>query len=147
MAMSFSEGNRNYGLQILNLIHTLCPELYPTMIKEQKNVRNADDGSRQTNEGSTQQPVEEAQTEQSAEATNTEDTQQQAENVADQQDSMNPLLKVKLANRNEKEGAPEKYEFNDKVADAPEVLDPEVLTAFGEVAKQLTCHKTLHKRY
>jgi len=46
MAMSFSEGNRNYGLQILNLIHTLCPELYPTMIKEQKNVRNADDGSR-----------------------------------------------------------------------------------------------------
>ena len=45
MAMSFSEGNRNYGLQILNLIHTLCPELYPTMIKEQKNVRDADDGS------------------------------------------------------------------------------------------------------
>ena len=46
MAMSFSEGNRNYGLQLLNQIHTLCPELYPTMIKEQKNVRNADDGSR-----------------------------------------------------------------------------------------------------
>jgi len=45
MAMSFGEGNRNYGLQLLNLIHTLCPELYPTMIKEQKNVRNADDGS------------------------------------------------------------------------------------------------------
>ena len=45
MTMSFSEGNRNYGLQILNLVHTLCPELYPTMIKEQKNVRNADDGS------------------------------------------------------------------------------------------------------
>ena len=43
MAMSFSEGNRNYGLQILNMIHTLCPELYPTMIKEQKNVRLADD--------------------------------------------------------------------------------------------------------
>ena len=48
MAMSFSEGNRNYGLQILNLIHTLCPELYPTMIKEQKNVRSADDGSQPT---------------------------------------------------------------------------------------------------
>ena len=46
MAMSFSEGNRNYGFQLLNQIHTLCPELYPTMIKEQKNVRNADDGSR-----------------------------------------------------------------------------------------------------
>jgi len=45
MAMSFGEGNRNYGLQLLNSIHTLCPELYPTMIKEQKNVRNADDGS------------------------------------------------------------------------------------------------------
>ena len=45
MAMSFGEGNRNYGLQLLNLIHTLCPELYPTMIKEQQNVRNADDGS------------------------------------------------------------------------------------------------------
>ena len=48
MTMSFSEGNRNYGLQLLNLIHTLCPELYPTMIKEQKNVRNADDGSQPT---------------------------------------------------------------------------------------------------
>lgn len=46
MTMSFSEGSRNYGLVILNLIHTLCPELYPTMLKEQKNVRNiADDGS------------------------------------------------------------------------------------------------------
>ena len=43
MAMSFGEGNRNYGLQLLNQIHTLCPELYPTMIKEQKNVRLADD--------------------------------------------------------------------------------------------------------
>ena len=48
MAMSFSEGNRNYDLTILNLIHTLCPELYPTMIKEQKNVRSADDGSQPT---------------------------------------------------------------------------------------------------
>ena len=36
-----------------------------------------------------------------------------------------------------KEGAPEKYEFNTKVADAPDELDPEVLTAFGEVAKDL----------
>ena len=45
MAMSFSEGNRNYGLKLLDQVHTLCPELYPTMIKEQKNVRNADDGS------------------------------------------------------------------------------------------------------
>ena len=45
MEMSFSEGNRNYGLKLLNQVHTLCPELYPTMIKEQKNVRLADDGS------------------------------------------------------------------------------------------------------
>ena len=46
MTMSFSEGNRNYGLVLLNKLHALCPELYPTMIKEQKNVRNiADDGS------------------------------------------------------------------------------------------------------
>lgn len=43
MAMSFAEGNRNYGLQILGLIHSLCPELYPTMIKEQNNVRDADE--------------------------------------------------------------------------------------------------------
>tara|TARA_R110000803_G_scaffold154638_7_gene219443 strand:+ start:160 stop:486 length:327 start_codon:yes stop_codon:yes gene_type:complete len=43
MAMSFAEGNRNYGLTILSQIHELCPELYPTMIKEQTYVRNADD--------------------------------------------------------------------------------------------------------
>lgn len=46
MSMAFAEGNRNYGLRILALIHTLCPELYPTMIKEQSNDRDADDGSR-----------------------------------------------------------------------------------------------------
>ena len=46
MQMSFAEGNRNYGLRILSLIHSLCPELYPTMIKEQTNDRNADDASR-----------------------------------------------------------------------------------------------------
>ena len=91
----------------------------------------------QTNEGSTQQPVEEAQTEQSAEATNTEETQQQAENVADQQDSDESSVESETSEQETPEGAPEKYEFNDKVADAPEVLDPEVLTAFGEVAKEL----------
>ena len=46
MSMAYAEGNRNYGLRILALIHTLCPELYPTMIKEQSNDRDADDGSR-----------------------------------------------------------------------------------------------------
>ena len=91
----------------------------------------------QTNEGSTQQPVGEAQTEQSVEATNTEDTQQQAENVADQQDSDESSVESETSEQETKKGAPETYEFNDKVADAPEVLDPEVLTAFGEVAKEL----------
>ena len=92
----------------------------------------------QTNEGSTQQPVEEAQTEQSTEATNTEDTQQQAENVADQQDSDESSTESETSEKEtQKEGAPDKYEFNAKVADAPEELDPEVLTAFGDVAKEL----------
>ena len=44
MAMSFAEGNRNYGLRILSMIHTQCPELYPVMMKEQTNERNDDDG-------------------------------------------------------------------------------------------------------
>ena len=92
----------------------------------------------QTNEGSTQQPVEEAQTEQSVEATNTEDTQQQAETVQDQQDSDESTVESETSEQEAtKEGAPETYEFNAKVADAPDELDPEVLTAFGEVAKEL----------
>jgi hypothetical protein len=44
MQMAFAEGNRNYGNRTLALIHTICPELYPTMVKEQQDVRNADDG-------------------------------------------------------------------------------------------------------
>ena len=92
----------------------------------------------QTNEGSTQQPVGEAQTEQSVEATNTEDPQQQAENVADQQDSDESSAESETSEKEtQKEGAPDKYEFNAKVAAAPEELDPEVLTAFGDVAKEL----------
>ena len=47
MTMAFNEGNRNEGLRILAQIHTLCPELYPVMVKEQiHDNRNADDGSR-----------------------------------------------------------------------------------------------------
>lgn len=47
MAMAFAEGNRNYGNRMLSMIHSLCPELYPTMVKEaNQNVRNADDGNR-----------------------------------------------------------------------------------------------------
>ena len=91
----------------------------------------------QTNEGSTQQAVEGTETEQSVETTTTENTQQQAETVADQQDSDESSVESETSEQETTEGAPEKYEFNDKVADAPEVLDPEVLTAFGEVAKEL----------
>ena len=45
MQMAFAEGNRNYGNRTLAMIHALCPELYPQMIKENTNDRNADDGS------------------------------------------------------------------------------------------------------
>lgn len=44
MQMAFAEGNRNYGNRILAMIHSICPELYPTMVKEQTYERNADDG-------------------------------------------------------------------------------------------------------
>jgi len=43
MTMAFAEGNRNEGLRTLAQIHALCPELYPVMVKEQTNERNADD--------------------------------------------------------------------------------------------------------
>ncbi len=50
MTMSFAEGHRNYGLRILGLVHTQCPELYPTMMKEQTaDERTNDDGSRNSN--------------------------------------------------------------------------------------------------
>ena len=84
----------------------------------------------QTNEGDTQQPVD-AQTEA------TTDTQQQAEGVQDQQVSDETPVESETSESDAPEGAPEKYEFNNKVADAPDELDPEVLTAFGDVAKEL----------
>jgi hypothetical protein len=46
MQMAFAEGNRNFGNRTLSMIHLLCPELYPVMVKEQQNDRIADDGSR-----------------------------------------------------------------------------------------------------
>ena len=46
MQMAFAEGNRNFGNRMLAMIHSLCPELYPQMVKEQSNDRTADDGSR-----------------------------------------------------------------------------------------------------
>ena len=88
----------------------------------------------QTNEGDSQQTVD-ATTEQSTEATT--DTQQQAETVQDQQDSDESSAESETSESETPEGAPETYEFNTKVADAPEELDPEVITAFGEVAKEL----------
>jgi hypothetical protein len=45
MAMSFAEGNRNYGLRLLSLVHSQCPELYPVMMKENTNERTNDGGS------------------------------------------------------------------------------------------------------
>lgn len=46
MQMAFAEGNRNGGLRTLAQIHTLCPELYPVMVKENVNEhRNDDDGN------------------------------------------------------------------------------------------------------
>ena len=83
----------------------------------------------QTNEGDTQQPVDA-----STEATT--DTEQQAE-TQDQQVSDETTVESKTSESETPEGAPEKYEFNNKVADAPDELDPEVLTAFGDVAKEL----------
>jgi hypothetical protein len=44
MSMAFAEGNRNFGNRTLSMIHSLCPELYATMVKEQTNERIADDG-------------------------------------------------------------------------------------------------------
>ena len=90
----------------------------------------------QTNEGSTQQAVEGTETEQSVETTTTE-TEQQAESVQDQQVSDETAVESETSEKEAPEGAPEKYEFNAKVADAPDELDPEVLTAFGDVAKEL----------
>lgn len=36
MVMAFAEGRRFFGGRMLETIHALCPELYPTMVKEQK---------------------------------------------------------------------------------------------------------------
>lgn len=46
LQMAFAEGTRNYGLHMLALIHSLCPELYPTMVRE--NATDASD-SRESN--------------------------------------------------------------------------------------------------
>ena len=86
----------------------------------------------QTNEGSEQQ-----QSVDTATSEQTTESQQQAEIVQDQQVSDETTVESKTGESEAPEGAPEKYEFNSKVTDAPNELDPEVLTAFGDVAKEL----------
>ena len=83
----------------------------------------------QTNEGDTQQPVDA-----STEATT--DTEQQAEVVQDQQVSDETAGESETSEKDVPEGAPDKYEFNSKVADAPDELDPEVVNAFGDVVER-----------
>jgi hypothetical protein len=34
MSMAFNEGRRAEGLRLLAQVHALCPDLYPTMMKE-----------------------------------------------------------------------------------------------------------------
>ena len=85
----------------------------------------------QSNEGDTQQPVDTATSEQ------TTDTQQQTEGVQEQQVSDETSVASETSEQEVKQGAPDNYEFNSKVADAPQELDSEVLTAFGDVAKEL----------
>ena len=80
----------------------------------------------QPNEGDTQQPVDQST-----------DTEQQTKSVQEQQVSDETSVESETSETDAPQGAPDQYEFNDTVADAPEVLDPEVLTAFGEVAKDL----------
>jgi len=85
----------------------------------------------QTNEGSEQQ-----QSVDTATSEQTTETQQQAE-TQDQQVSDETTVESETSESETPEGAPENYEFNSKVADAPQELDPEVLIAFGDVAKEL----------
>lgn len=40
MKMAFAEGNRNLGNQLFNEVMNLCPEMYPVMVKEQRDDRD-----------------------------------------------------------------------------------------------------------
>lgn len=44
--MAFAEGNRNFGLKVLEQIHIACPELEATMREENKNGRVDADAER-----------------------------------------------------------------------------------------------------
>lgn len=49
MRMAFNEGNRNLGLHLLNEVMALVPELYPVMMKEQKDERDSDGNGTKSN--------------------------------------------------------------------------------------------------
>jgi hypothetical protein len=50
LLMAFAEGNRNFGNRTLAKIHTLCPELFPVMMKENTNgVRDSDGNGPKSN--------------------------------------------------------------------------------------------------
>lgn len=49
MKMAFNEGNRNLGNQLFNEVMTLCPEMYPVMVKEQQDGRREGNGDNQSN--------------------------------------------------------------------------------------------------
>lgn len=40
MRMAFNEGNRNLGNRLFHEVMTLCPEMYPAMMKEQHDGRD-----------------------------------------------------------------------------------------------------------
>lgn len=45
LVMSFQEGQRRFGNEMLATINAVCPELYPVMAREAKHERNVDDGN------------------------------------------------------------------------------------------------------
>jgi hypothetical protein len=49
MKMAFNEGNRNLGNQLFNEVMTLCPEMYPVMVREQQDFKEQQDGKRDGN--------------------------------------------------------------------------------------------------
>lgn len=50
MKMAFNEGNRNLGNQLFNEVITVCPELYPVMVKEQQeDAKRNGNGDTQSN--------------------------------------------------------------------------------------------------
>lgn len=49
MKMAFNEGNRNLGNQLFGEVMTLCPEMYPVMVKEQQDGKRDGNGDNQSN--------------------------------------------------------------------------------------------------